>query len=138
MTALARALLLAFAGLALSCGFAETPCPVPAANIAVGCPTTFDGTEADLPRCGAEGGLVSARTCGELNELVAEIAAIGRACVYDSATHRLVGARILPGAPTICGPDGFNQTWGRQVDRDCRDAPPALMHDCGAGGSSPG
>lgn len=131
MSALARVLLLAgLAAAAPSCGFTIGPCELPAQDIGGGCPKSFDGTEADLPRCDAKQGVVAARSCGALIELTAGAFLPGRSCVYDVDTHRLVGARISPEVITACGL--VEQKWGRQVDPACRDAPPTVTRDCGA------
>jgi hypothetical protein len=125
-------LLVALATFATSCGF-----PVDCTNslkvLGEGCPMTFDGTLEDLPRCDVPGGTVSGRTCGGLHELAAANLP-HRRCNYDAVTHRLVGARLLETAVTYCGAAGREETAGRQLSAECRDAPTTVTLNCAAGG----
>lgn len=135
MRATTRAFLfVALAVLGLSCGYAED-CTLELRVIGEACPTSFDGTMEDLPRCGLLGGVVSGRTCGGIHELAApELGEVK--CHYDAVTHRLVGARSGPDAE-VCAPGSSKRTAGRQPSTECLDAALTVSQRCYGGEGIP-
>jgi hypothetical protein len=103
------------------CSSSQSDCRGDLASFSNLCVATFDGTEANLPMCPAEAVSQQISRCGDLN--VIRYASLGGFdCVYDSATHKLVGAESGTDVPTSC-PGGFTSIAGRLPDYSCFSKP---------------
>lgn len=127
----ALASLLAAAG----CHPDRSDCRETDADFATLCAATFDGTEKDLPVCppGALG--QSIVSCTDLN-VIRYASAGGFDCIYDSATHQLVGGTAGTDIPTSC-PGGYAKVAGRVPDASCY-ARSSVLFSCSAPPSDAG
>ncbi len=98
----------------VGCHSAEDGCQSDLHSFA--CAATFDGTEENLPACPVGYIGQTILSCGDSN-VVRYTGPGGLDCVYDSATHDLVGASVgTDVVPTDC-PGGI--TAGRVPDSSC-------------------
>ena len=98
------------------------------AEIAAGCPATFDGTLASFPACPAYRTTQSTWLCG--GEIVLSSSGYtGMSCYYDLNSHRLVGAYEWSDVPTFCG-DAFSQSFGRVPSQSCSGTDGLIERTC--------
>jgi hypothetical protein len=96
-------------------GGCSSNCGGSLSDIGQGCPATFDGDLGGLP-CSSPFLVWETLQCGPLTTLTAEGGSVGKTCVYDAATHALVGARNFSDMAIFCGGQSHEQKAGQQVD----------------------
>lgn len=83
-------------------GCSSHRCEGDLAEVGRGCPQTFDGTEAQLPRCPPYDITYIARVCGDVISVEGRSLFSGGGCYYDATSHQLVGAAGGTDVPAYC------------------------------------
>jgi hypothetical protein len=98
------------------------------AEVAAGCPASFDGTLASFPACPPYPVTQSTWRCGD--EIVLSSSGYaGMSCYYDLLSHQLVGAYEWSDEPSFCG-DAFSKSFGRVPPQSCSGTDGLIERTC--------
>jgi hypothetical protein len=89
---------------------------------AIGCPASFDGSEAQLPACRASDGYTQTVWSCDVIYLHTGMGTMEGDCYYDDASHALVGVRRYATMSAFCDGGSLTESAGRQP-RACPQAP---------------
>jgi hypothetical protein len=89
---------------------------------AIGCPASFDGSEAELPACRPSDGYTQTVWVCDVIYLHTGVGTTEGDCYYDGGSHALVGARRYATTSAFCDGGSLTESAGRQP-RACPQTP---------------
>jgi hypothetical protein len=98
------------------------------------CPSSFDGSVADLPAC--PGLNQTVKLCGGVIALGQGGGFTALTCYYDAATHVLVGALEVSDAVQYCEGGSFARFDGQVPGPSCDATAPSFVKSCSKDGSA--
>jgi hypothetical protein len=106
------------------------------ATAGAGCPSMFDGTEANLPTCVAWTPNRTVWQCQDLYVLQLGHGLGGSVCYYDTTSHALVGAEEHSDIGVYCNQTSLSIEAGR-TNGMCRENAPLFTRSCAPDAGSP-